>query len=200
MLLLGSVLVFLLATQVDLPYDERLDAMGGLIWVAIAFAGTLAIESSMANESGGGWREFLALYPIPPYTMFLAKLVVNFALMLLLQLALAPLFVVVADVPLFSAPSAMMMLILLGSVGFAALGTILGALTAGLPSRSGMLALLLLPLLTPMLFGSAEATRIAMSDAKDPLLWWWIQLLAGFAFVFTTTGVLMFGFLARSEF
>jgi heme exporter protein B len=198
MLLLGCMLILLLTTQVDLPVEQRLDAVAGLLWMAVAFAGTVAVESSMACEVDGGWHAMLASFPISPHTMFFAKFAVNFLTMLLLDAALVPLFVLLTDLPNLDAPWPLVLIILLGSAGFAALGTILGALTAGLPSRSGLLAILLLPLLTPLLFASAEATKIVVAGAHDPLLWLWIQLLGGFAVVFTAMGALLFGLVVRS--
>jgi heme exporter protein B len=194
MLLLGFVLVLLLATQIDLPMDQRARVGGGMLWLATYFAGTLALERSFTNERDAGCWPALMLYSIAPSVLFLAKMAVNLASLLILEIVLAPVFIVLTDVPLFARPGPMILIAAVSSVGYAAIGTLVSGLTAGLRHRGGLLALLLLPLVTPVILGSAEATRMVLSAEIDPLWWQWIQLLAVFAFVFTIVGALAFEF------
>lgn len=192
--LLGLVLVFLLATQLDLPMEEKAGVAGGLLWLAIFFAGTLACERSFTSERDAGCWQVLALYPIAPSVLFLAKMAVNLAALVILELVLVPMFVVLSDVPFGSRPGPLLLIAALGNVGFAAVGTLVSGLTAGLRHRGGLLALLLLPLVIPVVFGSAEATRLLLAGQLNSPWWLWIQLLAVFAIVFTVVGALMFEF------
>ena len=194
MVLLGIVLVFLLATQLDLPMEEKTRVAGGLLWLAISFAGSLACERSFTSEREAGCWQMLALYPLAPSVLFLAKMTINLVALVVLELVLVPLFVVLSDVPLGSRPGLLLLIAALGNVGFAAVGTLVGGLTAGLRHRGGLLALLLLPLVIPVLFGSAEATRLLLTDQIDSQWWLWMQLLAIFAVVFTGLGALVFEF------
>jgi heme exporter protein B len=191
-LLRALVLVLLQATQVDLPVEQEAGVVGGLLWITIFFSGTLAIERSFASEHEGGCWQALLLYPIAPSALFLAKLLTNFVSIIILQLAVIPLFIVLTDVRLLDRPGSLALIVVLGSVGFASVGTLIGALTAGLRNRGGLLALLLLPLVAPILLSSAEATRIVLASHNDPLWWWWTQLLATFAVVFTVVGAMAF--------
>ena len=194
MVLLGLVLVFLLATQLDLPMEEKTQVSGGLLWLAIFFAGTLACERSFTNERDAGCWQVLTLYPLAPSVLFLAKLVVNFVALVALEIVLVPAFIVFSDVPLVSRPGHLMLIAALGNVGFVAVGTVVSGLTADLRRRGGLLALLLLPLVVPVVFGSAEATRLLLAGPIDSQWWLWIQLLAVFATVFTVVGALVFEF------
>ena len=108
---------------------------------------------------------------------------------------LVPLFIVLTDVPLAARPGSLLLIAALGNVGFAAVGTLVSGLTCGLRHRGGLLALLLLPLVIPVVFGAAEATRMMLSGQIDSLWWRWIQLLAVFAGVFTVLGAMMFEFI-----
>jgi len=194
MLLLGLGTVFLLATQIDLPANDRARIAGGLLWVAIFFAGTVALERSFAGERAAGCWEVLRLCPVPPSMVYLAKLAVNLVSLLILEAAVIPVFVALADVPLLSRPGPMLLIVALGNVGFVAVGTLISGLTAGLRHRGGLLALLLLPLVAPVVLGAAEATRMTLAGQIDPLWWRWIQLLGVFAVVFTVLGMLTFEF------
>lgn len=194
MLLLGLVTVFLLATQLNVPLEQKTSLAGGLLWISIFFAGSIALERSFAGERDAGCWQSLSLYPVRPSVLFLAKMAVNTISISLLECVLIPAFVVLTDVPLFASPRPMLLVMVLGALCFASIGTLLSALTAGLRSRGGLLALLLLPLLTPVLLASAEATRLTLVDEIGPTLWQWINLLAVFATVFTMAGTLLFEF------
>jgi len=192
MLLLGGTLVVMLALQLDLPAPLKRGVGGGLFWLAVFFAGTLALERAFAGEREEGCSQALRLYPLPPSAVFAAKLIVNFLAVTLLEVVLVPALVVLADVPLLDRPGPLVVIALLGNLGFAAVGTLLGALTSGLSHRGSLLALLLLPLLSPVLLAAGEATRSLL--AGDPLSAWALpaQLLAVFAILFTTVGALVF--------
>jgi heme exporter protein B len=197
MLLLGLVLVFLLVTQIDLLTEQTEYALGGLLWLVIFFAGTLALERSFANECDDGCWQTLTLYPVAPSVLFLGKMAVNFASLVILEIVLVPTFIVMTDVPLLARPGAFALVALLGNVGFAAVGTLISAITIELRNRGGLVALLLLPLMLPVVFGSAETTRLMLAGEIDAQWWRWIHLLAVFAIVFTVVGALIFEFVVE---
>jgi heme exporter protein B len=194
MLLLGLGVVLLLAAQVDLPTAAKTRVVGGLLWLAIFFAGTLALERSLAGERDAGCWEVLRLCPIAPSVVYLAKLAVNLVSLVVLEALLIPAFVVLTDVALLERPGPIVLIVTLADVGFVAVGTLVSGLTAGLRRRGGLLALLLLPLVAPVVLGAAEATRLVLAGQIDPLWWRWIQLLAIFATAFIVIGALTFEF------
>jgi heme exporter protein B len=193
-LLLGLVLVLLVAAQVDLPVDQRAGAVSGLLWITIFVSATVSIERSFASELEDGCWQALQRYPVSPGIIFLAKTIVNGFTTLMLASVLIPLFVVLTDVPLLARFNLLAATVVLGSLGLAAVGTLVSAVIASIWDGGGLLVLLLLPLATPILLSAAEATRIALSPHADPLWSWWIQLLVAFAFVFTVIGVIVFEF------
>jgi heme exporter protein B len=199
MLLLGLVLVFMLATQIDLPMEQKGRVVGGLLWVAVFFAGTLTLDRSFANERKDGCWQSLTLYPIAPSVLFLAKMVVNVTSLVILETLLIPLFIVMTDVPLLAQPEAIALVALLSNIGFAAVGTLVSAVTTDLRNRGGLIALLLLPMAVPVVFGCAEATSITLAGEIDESWWQWIQLLSVFAIVFTVVGALAFEFVLEES-
>ena len=192
MLLLGLVLVFLLAMQLELPLDYKGRVAGGLLWLAIVFAGTLAMERAFAGERDAGCWQTLALYPVAPSVLFLAKMAVSIVSLVILELVLIPAFIVLTDVPLLASPGALALIAVLGNIGFAAIGTLVSAMTADLPNRGGLVALLLLPLMMPVVLAAAEATRLMLAGDIHAEWWRWVQMLAVCAVVFTVLGALLF--------
>jgi heme exporter protein B len=191
MLLLGIVVAVVFSVQMDAGLETS-GTMGGLLWIAIFFAGTLALERSFGAEREQGCLRGLLLYPIPPGTVYAAKLIVNVVALTCLELVLIPLFVVFADVPLQRHAAGLALVALLGNLGIAAVGTLLGGVTSGQAGRANLLALLVLPVVVPVVLGAAEATRLLVPDELGAAWWRWVQLLAAFAVVFITAGWILF--------
>jgi heme exporter protein B len=192
MLLLGAVVVMLLAMQTDVAMELRQRFAGGLIWLAVLFAGMQAFDRSFACEREEGCWESLVLYPVTGATIYLAKLVVNALALAAIECLLFPLFAVLADVPLWTHPWALLLVAVVGNVGLAAEATLLCMLTAGTRHRAGFSALLVLPMAVPVILGAAEATRLAACGDLGPAWWRWVQLLGVFAVIFITAGVVLF--------
>jgi heme exporter protein B len=172
--------------------EQRVRVGGGLLWLAIFFAGTLACDRSFASEREGESWPALALLPLAPSVLFLAKMTVNLVALVVLELVLVPACIVLLDIPFGTRPGPLLITALLGNVGFAAVGTLVSGLTSGVRHRGGLLPLLLLPLLVPVVLAAAETTRLALEGQIDDLWWRWIQLLATFALVFTAAGAMLF--------
>jgi heme exporter protein B len=80
----------------------------------------------------------------------------------------------------------------LGNLGIAAVGTLLSAVANTGRQSSYLLPLLVLPTVIPLVLGAAEATRLAVDRDFGPNWWRWVQLLAAFAIVFITAGIVLF--------
>lgn len=191
MLLLGIVVALLFSFQMDLPPGEKRRIAGSLLWLAIFFAGMLAIERSVAAEREEGCWEGLLLYPVTPALVYLAKLLANVVALGALEGILIPLFAVLADVPLAAHPWAMLLVAVLGNVGLAAVGTLLSVLAGGMRQKGSLLVILVLPLVVPALLAAAEATRLAGEDALGAEWSRWVQLLFAFNVVFVAAGTML---------
>ncbi len=194
MLLLGLLLVLLVEMQIDLPGEQKYGVICGLLWLDVFFAGTLALERSFAGEREEGCWRILLLYPISPTVVFLAKMAVNLVALVLLDVVLIPAFVIFSNVPLLERPLPLGLVVLLGNLGFVSVGVLVSALTTHISQKGGLLALVLLPLMTPVLLGAAETTRLTVIGDLNEQWWNWVQLLAAFSVLFTTLGILVFHF------
>jgi heme exporter protein B len=194
MLLLGLILVLLVELQLDVPPVEKEHVVCVLLWLDIFFAGTLALDRSFASEREEDCWRTLRLYPLPPPVIFLAKLTVNLFALLLLESILIPAFVIFSNVPLLDRPLLLALVALLANLGFAAVGVLVSALTITLSHRNGLLALLVFPMMTPVLLAAAAATHLLMAPELAGKTWHWIHLLAAFSLMFTTLGLVTFEF------
>jgi heme exporter protein B len=194
MLLMGFVIVLTLELQLDLPPALKQRVAGGMLWLAMFFAGTLTLERSFTNERDEGCWDALRMYPLSPATIYLAKVLFNLITLSCVACVLIPVFVVLTDAPLLARPGPTLLVTLLANLGFAAVGTLISALTNALRQRGNLLVLLLLPLVLPVVLGASDATRLVIAADVGFEFWRWMQLLAAFAVTFITVGVLVFDF------
>jgi heme exporter protein B len=194
MLLLGFIFVVLLEMESDLPLEWKQQVMSGLIWLVLFFAGTLSLEGSFATEREQGCWRALRLCPLPPSVVFAAKVVVNLTALAILECTLAPALSLLANVPITDRLLPLVLIAALSNLGFCALGVLVTALTMSLAQKRGVLALVLLPMMIPVIIGAAEATRLVASGDLGAVWWRWIQLLAVFAVLFSVLGTLVFEF------
>lgn len=190
MLLLGIVVALVFSLQMQLLPQQKQQILGGLLWLAVFFAGLTAVDRSFAAEREEGCWEGLKLLPVPPNVVYLAKLAVNFTALTLLECLLIPLFFLLSGVPLLPHLGSLLPVAGLANLGLAAVGTLVGALTCG--GRSSLLAPLVLPLGLPVVLAAAECTRLAVEGPVGEPWWRWCQLLGAFAVIFTTAGTLLF--------
>jgi heme exporter protein B len=167
MLVLGAVVAVLVSLQLDALPHQKERIVGGLLWLAIFFAGMIAVDRSFAAERENGCWEGLTTYPLSPTAIFVAKLFVNIIALATVQAVLIPLFVVLSDVPLLGSPAALLLVAALGNIGIAAVGTLLSALAARI-GRDNLLVILVLPLVIPVLVTAAEASRLLVEQDFGP--------------------------------
>lgn len=194
---LGSMLAFTLVTVVtlnfafDLDREDRASDAAGALWIAFFFAGMLGLGRSVALERDRGTLEGLLLTPVDGGTIFLGKFLATLLSLLFVEAITLPVFSVLYDVPALH--PWVIALTLVGTVGFAGLGTLFSAIASSGRTREVLLPLLLFPLLVPVLLGAVQATALVFQGESDGLLSWF-NLLIAFDAIFVTLAYLGFSF------
>ena len=188
-----SMLIFSFA--LDLRGDLARSAAPGVLWATVAFAGTLGLSRSMAREQHTGSIDGLLLAPVDRSAIFFGKALGNLSFMLVVEVALLPLFSALFDVPLLR--PGVIFLILLGTVGYAAAGTLLAAIAVNTRAREVMLPILLLPLATPVLIAAVRATGELVEGTPLSEVGAWVQLLVVYDLVIVAVSMLTFGYVVE---
>jgi heme exporter protein B len=170
-------------------------AAPGLLWLAIVFAGLLAVARLHQLETDDGALEQLALYPVARRAIYLGKALAGFGAMLALGVLLVPLMGLLYAVDLLAAWPGLVAAVLLGTLGFAAVGTFYAGVTVRLRAREVMLPLLVLPVIAPLLLAAVKATSAALGGDPFGELGAWLQLLVAFDIVMLIVGAGTYGFL-----
>jgi heme exporter protein B len=157
----------------------------GLLWLAFLFAASLMLQPCFLREQTNDTLSALRLAVSDPFAIFMAKLVANTLFLLLIELLLLPIFSIFFNVAILRVYPQIAFVLFLGSLGLSVTGTALSAISAQTRMRELMLPLMTLPLQTPLLIASAEATK-ALLDPNPTLRWDWIAILAAFDVIFFT--------------
>ena len=183
------LVLFAFALDADQAVLDR--ATAGLYWVAVVFAGLLAIQRAFTVEVADGNRDALRLSGLDPAGIFLGKVAAVAVQLLALEavLLVGVAFLYGADL---GGLGLLAVTCVLATVGLAAAGCAYGALAAGLRVRETLLPLLLLPILAPVLIAATRAFEDALGTVGVDG-WAWVNLLAVFAAVYVAFGVLAFG-------
>ncbi len=164
----------------------------GLFWVAVLFTTVLAIQRSVSVEAVDGARDGLRLSGLDPAGLFLGKALAVAAQLIVLEAVLT-----VGVVFLYGAAIKAIWLIVaacvLGTVGLATVGTLYGALSAGIRVRETLLPFLLLPVVTPILLAGTRIWQAGLAGGTPSTATPWLHLLAAFDAVYLAVGVVVYG-------
>ena len=170
------------------------DAGAGILWVAIAFSGTLALGRTFERERQADTLKALLLSPVERPAVYLGKLAGVLLLMLLVEAIIVPLVALLFQAPIHRAPLLLIGLLVTGTLGFAAVGTLFAAMLIRAHSRDVLLPVLLYPITVPLVIAGVRGT--ASIFAPEPNLavaQAWLSMLVFFDAVFLTLALWVFG-------
>ena len=169
------------------------DAAAGILWIAIAFSGTLALGRTFERERYGETLRALLLAPASRAAIYVGKMLGIVLLLAIVELLLVPLVAVLFHAPLFAEPLLMAALLALGTIGFSAVGALFAAMLVRARTRDVMLPILLYPMTVPVMIAGVRGTSaILQSPADTASAVMWIALLASFDVVFVTLALWTF--------
>jgi len=181
------------------PDRERLaGALPGLLWLGFVLAGLLGLGRTFVAERENDCWEGLVLTPGDKGAIYLGKLAGNLLLMGAVEVVLLALFGIFYNIDLWASLPALSVVIFLGTVGLAAVGTLFGAMTSQLRARELLFPVLLLPVQVPVLLGTVKATEAVLNGVALAEVGHWLKLLAAADLVYLVVGLLTFEFILEA--
>jgi heme exporter protein CcmB len=170
------------------------DAAAGILWVAVAFSGTLALGRAFERERQGETLRALLLAPSERAGIYLGKLAGMLLLMVGVEIVLVPVVGLLFGAPIARAPFLLGGLLVAGTVGFAGVGTLFAAMLIRAHSRDVLLPVLLYPITVPVIIAGVRGTA-AIFGAEPNLeaAAAWLSMLVFFDAVFVTLALWTFG-------
>lgn len=198
---LSAMLVFSLLTLVifnfafDLKAVNMIDVGPGVLWVAITFSGILGLGRSFAAERDKGSLDGILLAPVDRGAILIGKATANLIFIVVMEAITLPLFVVLFNVTLDWLP--VIGYLLMGTIGFAVVGTLLSAVAASTRMREVMLPVLLFPVLVPLFIAAVKTTSGAMAGQAFSEYSNMFNLLLAFDVIFVVVSFLVFEYVVE---
>jgi heme exporter protein B len=194
MLLFGLLVILMFHFAFDEAGLEMEHYGPGLLWMTFVFAGLLGMNRAFAGERENDSLQALKLAPISWGAIYLGKMLATLVFMLLAESVILSCFALFFDFNLLPRLGRMCGITLLGTLGFASVGTILAAISMNTRMSEVMLPLLLLPITLPLVIGAVNSTAAIFTDPPGEYLGFWVKFLVVFNIIFITLPLLLFDY------
>jgi heme exporter protein B len=175
------------------PTVRSRDIAGAMLWVTVLFAGTLGLGRSFAMEHEADALTGILVSPVPRGAVFLGKFAANLLVLLAVEAVIFPVYALFFGLRFGGALGGLVLVVFLASVGFMALGTLFGAITAHTRMGETLLPILLLPLMLPVVIFAASATQKLLVGRPLAEIGGNLRMLLAFDLVFLVLCTAVFG-------
>jgi heme exporter protein B len=191
MLVFSMLVILIFNFALELEPGVRKKVTAGVLWTTFAFAGTLGLNRSMAVEKDRGCLDGLLLAPVDRSAIYFGKVISNLAFMLIVEAIVLPMYAVLYNELRLFQPG-FLGVILLGSVGYIAVGTLLASMSIQARTRDVLLPILLFPVAIPVLLASVKASSGFLAGAEMSEIWPPLNLLIVYDVIFTAVAFMVF--------
>ncbi|TAK13963.1 MAG: cytochrome C biogenesis protein [Anaerolineae bacterium] len=195
MLVFSLLVVLIFNFALELNARERQEVTAGVIWVTIAFAGTLGLNRSMAVEKDGNCLDGLLLAPVDRAAIYFGKVISNLLFMLIVMVIILPIYSILYNQNLFV--PGLLGTIVLGIIGYVVSGTLLASMSVQTRTRDVLLPILHLPVALPVVIAAVRASAYFLQGQPMDLIWPSINLLIGYNVIFTAAAYMLFDFVVQ---
>ena len=169
------------------------DMASGVLWIAVAFTGTLGLMRVFERELHGGTMRALLLSPADRGAVLLGKAISVVAIMLIAEAIIVPLLALLLAAPIGRSPHLLVCILLLATIGFAAVGSTFSAMLLPTRAREVLLPVVLYPVITPAIIAGIKGTAaIWVEPAQIPIALFWIKFLVVFDAIFLAVSLWAF--------
>lgn len=194
--ILASVFVF--ALLIILVFSFAFDPASGntnlvapgILWVAFSFAGVLGLNRSFILEKDGNCLEGLMLCPVDRDVIYIGKSLASLIFMLLAELIVLPIFSALLNLPLLLPQ--LLLVVVLVTIGFVAVGTLFSAMSVNTRAREILLPILFFPIVSPVIIAAVKGSAVVLSGGSWSGLWPWLQMIIAFDIIFAVVSTLTF--------
>ena len=189
------ILIFNFALDLDPATRREPTITAGVLWVIFVFAGTLGLNRSMAIEKDRGCLDGLLLAPVDRSAIYFGKALGNLVFMLMVEFIVLPIYSLLYNVNLFN--PGLLLVILLGSIGYVAVGTLLATMAVQARTRDILLPILLFPVVLPVILAAVKASTGFLDGSEMEVIRPWINLLIAYDIIFSAVAFMVFDYVVE---
>ncbi len=195
MLVFALLVVLIFNFALELDVKNRTGVTPGILWVTFTFAGTLGLNRSMAIEKDRGCLDGLLLVPVDRSAIYFGKFISNLAFMVIVEIIILPVYSALYNVNLFH--PGLLLVILLGSIGYMAIGTLLAAMSVQTRTRDVLLPILLFPVVVPVLVAAVKSSGGFLQGSELAEILPWLNLLIAYDVIFIAIALMLFDYIVE---
>ena len=195
MLVFSLLVIIIFNFALELDAKTRANVTSGVLWVTFAFAGTLGLNRSMAMEKDRGCMDGLLLAPVDRSAIYFGKAVGNLIFMLIVEAIVLPVYSLLYNVNLFQ--PGFLLVVLLGSIGYVVVGTLLSSMAVQTRTRDVLLPILLFPVVIPVFIASVKACTGFLQGIEMTEIMPWLNLLIVYDVIFTAVAYMVFDYVVE---
>lgn len=195
MLVFSLLVIVIFNFALELDIRTRQSVTAGVLWVTFAFAGTLGLNRSMAIEKEQSSMDGLLLAPVDRSAIYFGKVISNLVFMLGVEVVVLPVYAVLYNVNLFN--PGFLLVLLLGSIGYVVVGTLLSAMAVQSRTRDMLLPILHFPVAMAVLIAGVKASGGYLTGEDAGTIQAWMNLLIVYDVVFTSIAFMVFDYVVE---
>jgi len=166
-----------------------------MLWVAILLTAVLGLNHVFAKEKEQGAMEGFLLCPAERAALYFGKYLSALLFTLIMEAAVVVLFIVFTNQSgLFPLP---LLALVLGTLGFLAVGTLFSAISVNTRTREMMLPILLLPVAVPVLLAGMQVTQMGLEGKPASEMLRWMGMLAVFDAIYLVLSPILFEYVVE---
>jgi len=195
MLIFSLLVILIFNFAIELEPRLRLVVTPGILWVTFIFAGTIGLNRSLAVEKDRGSFDGLLLAPVDRTVILFGKIAGNLIFIFLLEMLVLPVYSLLYNVNLFH--PGLLWVILLGSIGFISVGTLLSSMSMQTKTRDMLLPIILFPVTIPILLAAVKASNGYLQNLGSDSIHPWLNLLIVYDVIFLAVSTMVFDFIVE---
>jgi heme exporter protein B len=196
MFVFSLLILFVFNFAFDLRAENLQTLAPGVLWIAIVFAGMVGLSRSFILERDQGVLDGLLLAPVDRSAIFFGKMIGNVLFISFVEIIILPFFIVLFNQSLAVVPQ-LIGVIILGTIGFASVGTLFSAMAVHTRAREVLLPIMLFPVIIPVMLSAVRLTAAILDNTPFEDVRHWLALLVAFDVIFIAASFILFDFVVE---
>jgi heme exporter protein B len=196
MFVFSLLILFIFNFAFDLRAENLQTLAPGVLWIAIVFAGMVGLSRSFIVERDRGVLDGLLLAPVDRSAIYFGKMIGNVLFISFVEIIILPFFIILFNQSLAVAPQ-LIGVIILGTIGFASVGTLFSAMAVHTRAREVLLPIMLFPVIIPVMLSAVHLTAAILDNTPFEDVRHWLALLVAFDVIFIAASFMLFDFVVE---
>ncbi len=193
------IIIFVFNLVLDLTSNIKNLISPSALWITFLFSGSIGLSRSYSLENESEAIKGILLAPVDRSLIYLGKFVSNLIFLLIVEIITIPIFIILFNYDFSVQFLKIMLVIILGTIGFSTVGTLFSAISLNTRLREVLLPILYFPIIIPILLNAVRATSTLLSGGSLADVSSSLQVLIAFDIIFLSCGILLYEYIIEDS-